>query len=183
VVALVSSSPEVAARVPSNENVSVTPQVFASTFREVIRVGLNWDRFFLEAWPIDVVELRSDNELARCFMPWYIGKTGQEVAYDDKEAVPMRLTDVPNALKLLNNERKGDLNEYVEMYRTQRCSVEFIAPTYSLPDDQYFLLDRNHRLSALTLAPVPFQVTLWNVRGPLDPDGLLDLIHWTRKSR
>jgi hypothetical protein len=77
VVALVPSSPEVAARVPSNENVSVTPQVFASTFREVIRVGLNWDRFFLEAWPIDVVELRSDDELARCFMPWYIGKSGQ----------------------------------------------------------------------------------------------------------
>jgi hypothetical protein len=28
------------------------------------------------------------------------------------------------------------------------------------------------------LNSVPFEVTLWNVRGPLDPSCLLDLIHW-----
>jgi hypothetical protein len=165
---------------PNNQ--PITPQVFSSTFREVIRVGFNWDRFFAESWPVKEVKLASLDDLARCFMPWYIGKSGQEVAYDDAEAVPMRLTDVPKAVKLLNDERRGDLQEYIEMHRRQDGTVEFIAPTYSLPDSQYFLLDRNHRLSALTLESVPFEVTLWNVCGPLDSDCLLDLVHWTKRA-
>jgi hypothetical protein len=124
--------------------------------------------------------LASSSAFSQCFTPWYIGKTGAEVAYDHPEAVPMCLADVPKAASILNEERKSDLQEYADSFRNQKKSVEFTVPTYSLPDNQYFILDRNHRLSALTLAPVPFSVTLWNVRGPLDPDCLLDLIHWTR---
>jgi hypothetical protein len=159
-------------------NSGVTAEVFRSTFEEVIRVGLNWDRFIDERWPIEEVTIESNDDLERCFMPWFIGKGGEEVAYDHPEAVPMRLVDVPKADKLLNDERREDIRKYVDEYKRHASDIEFIAPTYALPDDQYFLLDRNHRLSALTFAPVKFRVTLWNIRGPLDKDGLLDLIHW-----
>jgi len=151
---------------------------FAKTFRDVIRVGLNWDRFSAEEWPVELVTLDSPSALARCFMPWYIGAKGDEVAYDHPEAVPMSLSDVPKAIELLNEERRADIQQYVESFRSEQGVIKFAAPTYALPDDQYFILDRNHRLSALALNAVPFEVTLWNVRGPLDPSGLLDLIHW-----
>ncbi len=157
---------------------SPTPDEFVSTFREVIRVGFNWDRFLAEQWPIELVTLNSHADLERCFMPWYIGVKGEEVAYDAEKAVPMRLTDVPKTMNILNDERQADIQSYVEEFRHQADLVKFSVPTYALPDDQYFILDRNHRLSALTLNSVPFKVTLWNVRGPLESDGLLDLIHW-----
>ncbi len=155
-----------------------SPTRFDKAFRDVIRVGFNWDRFLKEKWPIELVHIQSPSDLGRCFMPWYIGKKGDEVAYDHVEAVPMCLTDVPKAIQILNEERRGDLQEYVDAFRNQKDVIKFDVPTYALPDNQYFILDRNHRLSALTLNPVPFDVTLWNVCGPLDPDSLLDLIHW-----
>jgi hypothetical protein len=158
-----------------------TPELFAKKFRDSIRVGLNWERFFRESWPIKSVVLESHADLERCFMPWYIGKAGEEVTYDDVEAAPMRLTDVPKIKGILSDERQSDIHEKVTLFREGHGVIEFAAPTYALPDDQYFVLDRNHRLSALTMVSVPFRVTLCNVRGPLDPNCLLDLIHWQQK--
>jgi hypothetical protein len=160
----------------------LTPESFAARFRDDIRVGFNWDRFLDESWPIELVTLNSPSALSRCFMPWYIGKTGDEVAYDDPEAAPMSLDDVPKVKGILNDERLADIREYVNSFKNYPGVIEFAVPTYALPDNQYFVLDRNHRLSALTLVSVPFEVTVWNVCGPLDPDCLLDLIHWQRKS-
>jgi hypothetical protein len=116
-------------------------------------------------------------------MPWYIGIKGDEVAYDDPGAVPMSLTDVLKAMKILNDERQADIQQYVDFYRGQDGVIEFAAPTYALPDNRYFVLDGNHRLSALTFVSVPFVVTLWNVCGPLDKDCLLDLVHWHPKPK
>ncbi|HEY4234375.1 MAG TPA: hypothetical protein VGM76_13165, partial [Lacipirellulaceae bacterium] len=92
---------------------SVFPEQFAERFRDDIRVGFNWDRFLAESWPIEKVHLRSRTDLARCYVPWYIGKSGQEVAYDHDEAVPMSLSDVPKAVTLLNAERKEDIKKFL----------------------------------------------------------------------
>jgi hypothetical protein len=160
----------------------MNPITFAEKFGQAIRVGFNWDRFFKEDWPVEAIQLRNKDDLSRCFMPWYIGKKGHEVAYDDPDAIPMCLTDVPKATHILNDERQLDIHEYVKSFKRDAVPIEFSAPTYSLPDDKYFVLDRNHRLSALTLSSVPFNVTLWNVRGPQEPDGLLDFRHWLPKN-
>jgi len=91
----------------------------------------------------------------------------------------MRLADVPKSMAILNPNRQDDIRDYVGEFRSQPGINEVLAPTYGLPDDQFFVLDGNHRLSALTLNSVPFCITLWNIRGPIDKDALLDLIHWT----
>ncbi len=161
--------------------VQLTPESFEEKFRDSIRVGLNWDRFFKEEWPVEIVTLSSYSDLGRCYIPWYVGKSGEEVNYDHEEAAPMNLSDVPKVAAILNDERQGDIHQFADSFRNEHGTVQFCAPTYALPDDQYFVLDRNHRLSALTLVSVPFLVTLWNVRGPLDSDCLLDLIHWVPK--
>jgi len=127
------------------------------------------------------VTITSPIQLKRLFMPWYIGKLGTEVAYDDHDAAPMSLADVPKVTDILNEERQADIQQYAEKFRQQEGPVTFAVPTYALPDGRHFVLDRNHRLSALTVAAVPFAVTLWNVKGPLDAECLLDLIHWTPK--
>lgn len=162
---------------PSKE-IPRTPDEFDAMFRSVIRIGFNWERFHKENWPIEHVTLSTPDLLTRCFMPWYIGEKGQEVAYDDRDAVPMRLCDVPHAMGLLNEERLKDIQDYVDQFHKEKNRIRFAAPTYRLPKEEFFILDRNHRLAALALHPFPFEVTLCCVNGPLEPDCLLDLIHW-----
>src|SRR5262245_8578481 len=157
-------------------------ETFAREFRESIRVGFNWDRFLAERWPVEVVVLTSPAELGRIFMPWYIGTNGEEVAYDHPGAVPMKLTDLPKAMHILNSERQADILKFVDEFRDQVGLNRVTAPAYGLPNDQFFVLDGNHRLSALAIHSVPFDVTLWNVNGPIDWDCLLDLVHWLPES-
>lgn len=158
--------------------------IFEDKFREDIRVGLNWDRFLREGWPIEKVVIKTMAGLRRCFVPWYIGPDGKEQAYDSKDAVPMRLTDVHKAIELLHDQRAADIHEFVREFKGTKERIQFDVPTYSLPKKQYFVLDRNHRLSALTLLSAKFEVTLWNIQGPFELDGLLDLYHWlTPKQR
>ena len=111
------------------------PEAFAVAFREAIRVGFNWDRFFEESWPIELVTLNSPSGLARCFIPWYVGKMGDELAYDDLGAVPMSLTDVPKVMGILNDERQVDIQKYADSFSRQAEVVEFAARTYALPDN------------------------------------------------
>jgi hypothetical protein len=152
--------------------------LFAEKFRDDIRVGLNWDRFLREQWPVEKIVIRSVAGLKRCFVPWYIGPDGKELAYNMKDAVPMRLTDVPKAIDLLHDERTTDIKLKVREFKESTGNICFEAPTYALRRNQYFVMDRNHRLSALTMLPSRFEVTLWNIRGPFELDGLLDLYHW-----
>jgi hypothetical protein len=160
------------------ERPSPTPEQFKEKFCESIRVGFNWDRFVTELWPIERVLLVSENDLGRCFTPWYVGKGAEELPFDHPHAVPMSLSDVPKAFAILSDERKADIQEKIDSFRGGPSPVRFIAPTYALPDERYFVLDKNHRLSALALSGKPFEVELWNVRGPFEKECLLDLNFW-----
>lgn len=157
-----------------------TPALFENRFREDIRVGLNWDRFLEERWPIERVVLVSDVDLERCFTPWYVGKGAEELPYDHPHAVPMSLGDVPKAFEILSAERKADIQDKIDQFREGPSPVRFVAPTYALPDGRYFVLDKNHRLSALALSGMPFEAELWNVRGPFEKECLLDLDFWLK---
>jgi len=163
------------------ERVAPTSHEFEDRFRDEIRVGFNWDRFLSERWPIERVALTTYADLGRCFAPWYVGKTGDEVPYDDPDAVPMSLHDVPKAFEILGDVKRADIQEKIDELRKHPPVVEFTVPSYGLPDGGYFILDRNHRLSALTLSGVQFHVDLWNVHGPFEKDCLLDLHHWLEK--
>jgi hypothetical protein len=162
------------------KRLSPTPEEFEEKFRESIRVGFNWDRFLAERWPIQRVVLVSLNDLGRCFTPWYVGKVAEELPYDHPHAAPMSLSDVPDAFLILNEERKADIQQKIDDLRRSSSPVRFIAPTYALPDDRYFVLDKNHRLSALAVSGKPFETELWNVQGPFEKECLLDLTFWLK---
>jgi hypothetical protein len=158
----------------------LTVEEFEKKFRESIRVGFNWDRFLAERWPIERVMLFSENDLGRCFTPWYVGKGGEELPYDDPHAVPMSLHDVPKAFAILSDERKADIQDKINAIRGGPSPVQVIAPSYALPDDRFFVLDKNHHLSALVVSGLRFEVELWNVRGPFEKECLLDLDFWLK---
>ena len=115
--------------------------------------------------------------LGNSILPWYLGRTGQEVVCDAADATPIRLAQIPVVLASLNEKRQAGIQEYVYQFR-QQPSVKFSVPSYDLGNNRQLSLDGNHRLSALLLTDVPFTVTFWSVRGPMEADCLPDLIHW-----
>jgi hypothetical protein len=150
---------------------------FEATFRPVIRVGFNWNRFLNERWPITVVRVVDRRTLGGSVLPWYLGSAGQEVPYDAPDADPIYLAQIPAVVASLNNARQSGIQEYVERFRAQPA-IEFSVPSYDLGSARQLALDGNHRLSALLLTEVPFTVTFFSVHGPMEPNCLLDLIHW-----
>ena len=158
-------------------------QAFASEFRHTnnqrgIQVCFNWARFLSERWPIELVRLYNIAELSRCFLPWYLGPAGREVQYADQCAKPISLPELPSAFASLRHDHQTGIQDYVRKFQASSGPICFAAPTYLLPGNRYLGMDGNHRLAALMLANRTFEVTLCNVRGPLEANCLLDLIHW-----
>jgi hypothetical protein len=160
--------------------VAPTHAEFDEEFRDAIRGGFNWDRFLDEQWPIERVVVDSKEQLGRCFTPWYIGLVGDQVAYDDPASAPMSVADVPKAMPVLSEERKADILDKIASFCGEDGTIRFVAATYGLPDGNFFVMDRNHRLAALVFCDKPFKVELWNVRGPFETDALMDLHYWVR---
>jgi hypothetical protein len=157
-----------------------TPPAFADAFRQGIRVGFKWDRFLADNWPVRSARLTTPDGLRQCLLPWYLGGSGREVAYNEPDAKPLRLSSIPQVLDSLKADRQARIQRFVAQFKLATAPVEFSVPAYSLASDGYLVLDGNHRLSALTLSSVPFAISLWSVCGPLEDDCLPDLVHWSK---
>ena len=93
----------------------------------------------------------------------------------------MSLTDVSTLMEIFNDEWHADFQQYANLFSRQAGDIEFAAPTYALLGDRTsswrgFIGFRSTRWF-LCLCD-----TRWNVGRPMDPDCLLDLIHWQPKS-
>src|SRR5215208_1103151 len=104
-----------------------TPEEFEQRFRDDIRVGFNWDRFLAERWLIELVTLVSHPDLGRCYAPWYVGAGADEVSYDDPQAVPMCMHDIPKAFEILGDEHKAAIQEKVDKLRDATGLIRFTA--------------------------------------------------------
>jgi hypothetical protein len=157
-----------------------TPENFATVFGSTIRVCFNWNRFFSERWPVAPIRVTTIDELGACVLPWYLGSSRGEVLYTQPDAIPLELSRLPQALNSLNQKRQAGIQNYVAKFKEMATTVEFPVPAYTLSDNRHLVLDGNHRLSALMLCSVPFIVTLWSIRGPLEANCLPDLVHWRK---
>lgn len=152
---------------------------FVEKFGTEIRVLFNWNRFQKEWWPVKAIEIADLKTLKKCFVPWYLGISGEEVNYDDPTATPIVLSNIPTLLPKLRPDHRDGIIRYLNMFRNSSTPIQFDAAAYSVSQDQYLLLDGSHRSSALMLSTSDFSMSLHVVYGPLEKDCLPDLIHWT----
>lgn len=74
-------------------------------------------------------------------------------------------------------KKRAVIEDLAEVFRDATAPIALALPAYALPRKRAVLLDGCHRLSGVALADVPFDLTLFRVRGPVDPDCLPDLKH------
>jgi len=151
-------------------------EIFHSKFCRGIRVAFNWQRLFVEGWPIAVSKLQDSAIFSTLKLPWYLGDSGF-VSFNAPGALPVRLVDIEKWYPLLPEKQQSDIDNIKGEFLSGARTTEFEFPVYAVPKDEYLVMDGNHRLSALALAKLPFTIDMWVVRGPIDPVALKDLTH------
>lgn len=149
-----------------------TVEGFTSRFGGDIRVAFNWQRFASERWPIELVALRSPEELAVIEAPLCVDRRGRLCGLDAAGARRVTVREIPGLLDQFDS-RAELIGARAEHYRASGI-VRHQLPGYGLAGGA-ILMDGVHRSTAALLAEVPIEVDLCVVRGPLHPDCLADL--------
>lgn len=71
------------------------------------------------------------------------------------------------------------IQQFVGEFRSGARPTELEIPSYAIPTNRYLVLGGNHSRSALTLCGLPFVAHMYIVKGPIDPNVLPDIVHFT----
>lgn len=151
--------------------------LFMQYFGGDVRVLLNWGCLGAKARRLEGFVLTQYEQLESVYLPWYTG-AGGEVPFDSPSAVPICLSCIPSALSLLKEQRQSKIRALSSKFNLLESPVQLTVPLYSLGTGKYLLLDRCHRMAALSLSKGSFKVLAFAVTGPIDTDVLPDLLHW-----
>ena len=153
--------------------------MFAAFFEKSIRVLFNWDRFNKEGWKVELSLVEDRRELSNWYVPWYLGQDKEEINHSAATAQPLLLSDIPENLIFLNEDRKKLIFALLDSFKVSRQPLQMFVPVYDL-GGQCLLLDGNHRMAALVLSDTPFKLLTFTVFGPMDSSVLPDLRHWIK---
>ncbi len=156
-----------------------TADIFHRKFCSNIRAQFNWRRFFTENWPVEVLVLEDKRTFDALWLPWCLNASNAFVSFNAPSASPVRLSDVAQWFEYLPSNMRATIQQFEGEFRSGVRTTELEIPSYALPANRYIVLDGNHSLSALTLCGLPFIVHMYVVKGPVDPNVLPDLVHFT----
>ncbi len=155
----------------------VSLDFFKTVFEQNITVLLNWDALSHSRAQarVNVKLLTSREELENLYTPWHLNAQQQEVGYDGTTDAPLKISQVQTSLSSLNPKRQKAITELAQSFSQYTKAVEFYVPLYKFSESQYFVLDANHKLSALYMSAVPFKIIAFVVEAPATTDILQDL--------
>ena len=150
---------------------------YAREFPE-ITVGLNWDRFASEGWPVhhrivtDREELLEYFTFFRCSLGRIMPRFFHWLA-----SRQMRIRDVLKHVGRIPDEHRASLDYFADNWRDGTGPIEMSLPTYRIGESDHFILDGNHRACALALSDRPFRLDLFSIEGPMDRQALVDAVN------
>jgi len=151
---------------------------FRARFPEIM-VAVNWKRFRADSWlvrqfrttsPADMLDLFTCYRLSfgrvnGHFLHWLFSRN-------------MTVRDVLKRYRRVPQKDRRIIEHFADLYGKER-QVRLELPTLDLPGQRQFLADGNHRVVALALADVPFELDLFAIQAPPTTDSFID----SRKSR
>lgn len=141
-----------------------------------IELRLHSERIPPERCRIYRRQIRSGAHAARLFSAFRSGGGRPFVGFGHPLARPMRIGEVIDHLEEIDpsERRRFAADKFLETGMPEQVEV----PAYALGEDEYLLLDGNHRTTALCLAEQPSRLTLRVLEAPVDRRFLIDLKYW-----
>lgn len=158
-----------------------------------IRAALDWERLSEMAEQDNAVRLSVVSTdvppyalatLDGYYAPWYRdGSASDEVGYADRDAVPIRHTELATDLSMLQDDRQTRIGMLRDRYSAQLdgSGLSLIVATYVLGPDRCLVLDGNHRLTALAQLVAqgcPARLIEYRLTAPVNSAILPDLIYY-----
>lgn len=153
----------------------ITMNLFKSIFQKNITVMLDWQKLEASDYEIEVMLFEDKEVIKNFYTPWHINDSHQEVGYDGTIHKPLSLRDVKGAFNDLNAKRQQSIKALATSFSAYTKPVELYVPLYKYSDNDYFILDANHKLSALMLTDTAFKIVAFVVKAPAQKGILQDL--------
>ena len=147
----------------------------------LVRVRLDWSGLQSRTTRVSHQVVGDLTDTLHWYTPWYLGKDGSETGHEDPSGQPIPLRELPETWRRLRSTRRRRVQNLIESFESGPQPIQIVTLTYAVGNGSFLILDRNHRLAALTLKPLDFRVLQINIEGPLDPDLLPDLRYWQRE--
>jgi hypothetical protein len=166
---------------PMNEmtfhRTGMTAAEFGEHFPE-ITVGLNWQRFQDEAWPVQRQVLTDRDELLG-FYTFFRRSLGRVMPHflHWVASRQMAIADVLRNIDRIPAEHRQVIDHFVALWADGSGPIELKLPTYRFGQNKHFIVDGNHRACAVALSQRPFRLELYSIDGPVERDALVDVVH------
>lgn len=153
----------------------MTAADFRDQFPE-IEAGLNWERFAAEGWPIEHRVLTDREELLG-FYTFFRRSLGRIMPHflHWVASRQMRMAEVLEHIERLPPRDRATIGHFRAQWQSGTEPIRLQLPTYQFGDGENFLLDCNHRTTAIALSGRPFRIELFSVLGPRERDALVDV--------
>ena len=153
-------------------------KVFIQFFKPHIRVLFNWTLLNKNNWNIELQAVSSLKTISSWYMPWNVDENKNLIDYKLPNAKPIRVKDVPEMLPKFSKERQNFINFLSEQFKNSHFPINFVVPAYNLGGNKRLLLDGNHKMSALVLSQVSFNIMIFTIIAPVNKSIIPELRHW-----
>ncbi len=162
---------------PLSQPTDITAAQYAKRFPD-IGVGLNWDRFRAEAWPVQR-RLLTDRDELLTYYTFFRRSLGRVMPHflHWLASRQMRVAEVLRDYDRIPAEHRETIDHFFNIWAEGAGPLEMELPTYRFGGNQHFIVDGNHRACAIALSQKPFRITLFSIDGPVERDALVDVVH------
>lgn len=149
-------------------------QKYKDTYKSEIRMQICWAKIANDT-AVDTIKLDRIDDVAALHTAWYFPQVDGGTDYLDSEKRNLKVGEVAGNLGMVAAHE-----EDIKCWLQELCSSNnspLVFPAYRLPDDEYLLLDGNHRVvAAVVVEKLP--ITLHVLRGNISKEILPDLWRW-----
>ena len=155
-------------------------EITATEYRQLfpeIEAGLNWERFAAERWPVEYRVVTERDELLQ-FFTFFRSSLGRVMPHflHWLASRQMRMGEVLRHIEQLPPRDRATIEHFRGQWQGGSEPIALQLPTYQFGGGEHFLLDCNHRATAIALSGRPFRIELFSVTGPRERDALVDSV-------
>lgn len=152
----------------------ITKELFEETFRPDITVLLDWDKL-KKNYTLELKSFTKKNEISHFYTPWHLDYNNNEIDCFEAPKKPLNLHQVSEKIFLLNKNRQQSIIKLTDSFNKSQKRIIVNIPLFKLSENNFFILDGNHRMSALLRSNADFTIFAYIVVAPIKADILQDL--------